>query len=33
MRSMKKYLLYITTITIAASACNKQLDLRPLGLH
>ncbi len=26
---MKKYLLYITIITIAASACNKQLDLRP----
>jgi hypothetical protein len=26
---MKKYLLYIFIITIAASACNKQLDLRP----
>lgn len=26
---MKKYLIYISIITIAASACNKQLDLRP----
>ncbi|RPD41043.1 RagB/SusD family nutrient uptake outer membrane protein [Chitinophaga barathri] len=26
---MKKYFLYITAITFAASACNKQLDLRP----
>lgn len=26
---MKKYLLYITVITFAATACNKQLDLRP----